>query len=474
VRKFDVTAAIRAGGNKRHAVGNGLSLYVRGNSALWVYQYRDRFTKRLRQTSLGSAKGFEAMTISQARDARDRYRVSLLDGTAPARRTPTGKTFGDALLTYLDTRASAWTGGIEGAEADAHRRLLELDFAKLPLSQIDTDAIRAVLAPWHGRRNSVKLRTKINSVIDFAKASRWFTGDNPAARATMGKLLPKVRKAKPHESMPWRELPAFMRELAAFDTPASRALRFTIHCAARSSETRFATWSEIQGDVWSIAGERMKEGVAHVVPLSDEALALLAPCGRSDDLIFAGPNGKALGGNAMMDHVRDRGYSVHGFRSTFVDWAAENDYSSELRELALAHAVGDQVERAYRRTGMVDQRRPMMQAFAAFATSKTARPLAVEQPRDGPARSVGLYRPPSPRASWRWLKGARRTTRSFRYGVKRHLDRSACAEKRRPVGRQGYGDAGRAPAWLYTPFQVVHSRALVSAFLEPQLPYFQS
>ena len=368
MRKFDVAAAIRQGGNKRYAIGNGLSLYVRGNSALWVYQYRDRQTKRLRQTSLGSAKGYEAMSISKAREARDRYRISLLDGTAPRRGAPVGKTFGDALLAYLATRASAWKGGIDGAEADAHRRLLDLDFAKLSLSQIDTAAVRAALLPYDGTRNSVKIRTKIASVIDFAKASSWFHGDNPAARATMGKLLPAVRKTVPHEAMPSAELPAFMKTLTAFDTPASRALQFTILTAARASETFGARWSEIQGDVWAIGAERMKEGAPHSVPLAAEAIALLGERGRPDDLIFAASSGKKLGGNAMMDFVRDRGATVHGFRSTFTDWAAEAGYPSELRELALAHAVGDGVERAYRRTGLVDQRRPMMQAFAAFAT----------------------------------------------------------------------------------------------------------
>ena len=292
-----------------------------------------------------------------------------LNGTAPAGRQPVGKTFGDALLDYIATRASAWKGGIEGYEAGAHRRLLDLDFAKLPLSKIDTEAVREVLRPYDGTRTSVKVRTKINSVIDFAKASGWFTGDNPAARKTMGKLLPAVRKTKPHEAMPSAELPDFMKALAAFDTPASRALRWTIFTAARSDETRSAVWGEITGDVWSLPAERMKEGHPHKVPLTAEALALLGQRGQPNELIFKSPTGNAIDAKAMMDHVRDHGYKVHGFRSTFVDWAAEAGYPSELRELALAHAVGDGVERSYRRTGLVEQRRPMMQAFAEFATS---------------------------------------------------------------------------------------------------------
>jgi integrase len=363
--KLDVTAAIRAGGNKRHAIGNGLSLYVRGGSALWVYQYRDRATKKTRAQSLGSAR---IMNLSAAREARVRFHASLLNGTAPAARASHGKTFGDALLAYLDTRASAWKGGIKGAEAGAHRQLLDLDLAKLPLSQIDTNAVRVALSQWDGTSTSRKIRTKVASVIDFAKASGWFAGDNPAARATMGKLLPTPAKTKHFDAMPWADLPAFMHDLAASDTSAARALRFTILTAARFGETRFATWSEIQGDVWVI-GERMKEGKPHSVPLTSEALALLGKRGQPDELIFKSPTGVALHNAALLVYVRARGYTVHGFRSTFTDWAAEHGYPSELRELALAHAVGDGVERAYRRTGLVDRRRPMMEAWTTFATS---------------------------------------------------------------------------------------------------------
>jgi integrase len=365
--KLDVTAAIRAGGNKRYAVGNGLSLYVRGGSAGWYYQWRDKATKKTRAHSLGSAR---AMNLSAAREARVHFQASLLNGTVPPRKAASGRTFGEALLAYVSTRAGAWTGGIDGAEADAHRRLLDLEFAKLPLSRIDTDAVRAALRPYDGTGTSTKIRTKIASVIDYAKASGWYFGDNPAARATMGKLLPAVRKGKPHEAMPWGELPAFMRELAAFDTLAAKALQWTILAAARASETRGATWAEIGDNTWSIGADRMKEKTAHTVPLTAAMTALLGTRGRPDELIFKSPTGKALNHSRdMLDYVRDRGYTVHGFRSTFVDWAAEHGFPSELRELALAHAVGDQVERSYRRTTLLNDRRAMMQAYSAFAAS---------------------------------------------------------------------------------------------------------
>jgi integrase len=160
-----------------------------------------------------------------------------------------------------------------------------------------------------------------------------------------------------------------MRDLAAFDTASSRALRFTILCAARAGETRGATWGEIQNDVWSIPGERMKEGVPHSVPLTSEALALLGPHGELGELIFKSPTGAMLHEDAMRAYVKDRSCTVHGFRASFATWAAEHGYPQEHREAALAHATGDATERAYQRSTMIAARRPMMEAWTAFAAS---------------------------------------------------------------------------------------------------------
>jgi integrase len=361
VGKIDVAAAIRAGGNKRHSIGNGLSLYIRGKSALSTFQFRDRASKKTRAVSLGSAR---TMSLTQARDARIRYQASLIDGTAPGPGKAVGKTFGEALQSYLDTHGPAWKGGLKGIEARAHRRLFRLVLAKVPLSRIDTSAVRTALAPWDGRPTSGKIRIKIKSVLDFATASGWYHGANPADAKTVGKLLPAIAKATHFEAMPWADVPSFMATLAGSDAPASRALRFTILTAARTGETLGATWSEIQGDdVWAI-GTRMKEGIPHSVPLTAAALAVLPPRGGSSELIFG-----ELYNDAMRIYVRDYGVSVHGFRSTFVDWAAEHGYSSELRETALAHAVGGTVQRAYMRTKLLEERRPMMEAWANFIST---------------------------------------------------------------------------------------------------------
>src|ERR1039458_5384566 len=155
-----------------------------------------------------------------------------------------------------------------------------------------------------------------------------------------------------------------MRELATFDLPAARALQWTILTAARAAETLGLTWSEIDLDraLWAIPGERMKAGKAHTVPLTAEALALLGPRGAEDEFVFGN-----LDGRAMRHFVKDHGYTVHGFRSTFTDWAAESGWDFELREIALAQAVSDATARAYNRSAQIDRRRSMMSAWSAFA-----------------------------------------------------------------------------------------------------------
>jgi integrase len=364
---FDTEKLIKKNGRHVPPDGRGLSLYVRGNSALWVRQWRDAVSKKTKAHSLGSAKPGSAkfLNLTQARLKCEEHRL----GKSPANghTESAGKTFSATLEAYITDNASAWRGAADGDEAKAYRRLLALDqsrFAKLPIAAIDVDAVKRALAPWAGKPTLKKVRVKIKSVIDYAKAQKWFVGDNPAAHETLGKVISlAVPKAKPHDAMPWSEVPAFMKVLRATDTIGARALMWTILTAARSGETRGATWSEIEGDTWTIGHGRMKEGVPHSVPLSSQALALLGERGDDGDLIF----GRVLlEDRALLAYVPN-GNHVHGFRSTFTDWAAEHDYPSELREMSLAHAVGDETERAYRRTTMIGKRREMMQAWASFA-----------------------------------------------------------------------------------------------------------
>jgi integrase len=283
---------------------------------------------------------------------------------ARAAAEPAGRTFAEVLELYIGDKSPAWKGGKGGDEANAHRRLLKTSIAGLLLATIDAPAVRGALVQWLGTATSKKMRTKIASVWAWARANGMVTGgENPAA--VLRGALPAVgTKVAHHPAMPWTDVPALMQELKAIGTPAAKALQWTILTAARAGETLGSIWGEIEGDVW-IIGERMKEGVEHRVPLTSEMLSLLGPRGNDDDLLF---------GRLYKDRMRmlldGRDYTVHGFRSTFASWAAKNGYPLELRELALAHSIGDAVAKAYNREKLTEERRPMMQAWSRFACGR--------------------------------------------------------------------------------------------------------
>jgi integrase len=195
-------------------------------------------------------------------------------------------------------------------------------------------------------------------------------------------LLSAIPKAKHHAALSWAEVPALMGELQKHGSSAARALQWTILTAARASETLGATRSEIksasefariarlptnivQGEIWVVPAERMKEGKEHHVPLPQEVLALIV--GRRSKL-FPGHERQMLD---LLNKLRP-GYTVHGFRSSFADWAAEHDFPQELREMALAHSVGDSVEQAYRRSTRINKRREMMLAWSKFVLGNCA------------------------------------------------------------------------------------------------------
>jgi integrase len=195
---------------------------------------------------------------------------------------------------------------------------------------------------------------------------------------SISKGLPRQPKKDNHfAAMPYPKLPAFMRQLSETDTMGRLALRFTILTAARSGEVRGATWEEIdtaQG-LWTVPAERMKAGREHVVPLSDEALSVLSVVqklrsGLTNAPIFHGLRGKPLSDMTMTKVLRDMGYpkiTVHGFRSTFRDWAAEQtDTPGDVVEAALAHTTRNRVEAAYRRTNYLEKRKALMEAWCRY------------------------------------------------------------------------------------------------------------
>ena len=224
-----------------------------------------------------------------------------------------------------------------------------------------------------------RLRERIEAVLDFAKSMGLREGENPARwKGHLANVLSKATRTsrtKHHPALTYAELPAFMAELRAVAGIAARALEFTILTAVRTAEARFARWSEfdLAARIWTIPGARMKGDKEHRVPLPDRALAILRELPRNGDAVFAGRSaGGFLNQDAMADALAKlrTGVTVHGFRSTFRDWVAETTrYPNHVVEMALAHAIPNGVEAAYRRGDLFEKRRRLMDEWASFCTS---------------------------------------------------------------------------------------------------------
>jgi integrase len=248
---------------------------------------------------------------------------------------------------------------------------------------IATGLVCKVLEPiWKAKPETAgRVRGRIEAILDWAKVRGYRAGENPARwRGHLDKLLParaKVAKIEHHAALPYGELPSFMATLRTQGGVAARALEFAILTAARTGETLGAKWSELKlGErVWIVPADRMKAGKEHRVPLSARAIAILEDMHKlrhsDDDFVFpGGKTGRPLSNMAFLMLLRrmDRDdLTAHGFRSSFRDWASERTgFPSEVAEMALAHAVGDKVQAAYRRGDLFDKRRKLMDAWGEF------------------------------------------------------------------------------------------------------------
>lgn len=262
---------------------------------------------------------------------------------------------------------------------------------KLRVDQIDGPLIRDVLAeiwleiPETARR----VRQRIGTVLDWSYASGFRTSEAPMRSISKG--LPRQPKKTGHfAALPYAEVPAFLRRLSAREASSSRlALEALILTAVRSGEVRGAKWSELNDELtlWTIPAERMKAGVAHAVPLSPQAAKIFDQARtlriKGCDLVFPGANADtSLSDMALLELVRGMSLpaTVHGFRSSFRDWAAEEtDVAREIAEAALAHTLENKVEAAYRRTDFLVKRRELMKAWADFcvptARNEAGRPI---------------------------------------------------------------------------------------------------
>ena len=372
----------------RYSDGGNLYLSISENGGRrWVFMYR-RAGKQ-REMGLGSASR-AGISLASARTLAAEARTTLAAGLDPldARKAQRHAdrlvpSFGECADAYIDVHSKGWRNDKHVAQWRMTLTTYCAQIRALPIHEVDTEAVLKVLQPiWHRLPDTAKrLRGRIERILDAAAVRGFRVGDNPARwRGHLQNLIakPKALTRGHHAALPYDQLQAFMAQLRVRQSMAARALEFAILTACRSGEVRKARWDEIDlpKAVWVISGSRMKAGKEHRVPLSDRALAILTSLRETStsDFIFNGiGSGKPMSGMAMAMQLRRMNanhITVHGFRSTFRDWASEmTSFPHEVCEQALAHAIGNKTEAAYRRGDLFEKRRKLMEAWADFIES---------------------------------------------------------------------------------------------------------
>jgi integrase len=389
----------------RFADGGGLYLQVSagkkgGVTKCWLFRYMRGHLSRngkplsrelgLGPLSINKRDGY--ITTKEARDRAYRARESLKAGIDPldakrahraAERLEGAKamTFSQCGAEYIKDHQAGWKG-------QKHVKLWKGSLAKyvdpligsLPVAAVDTGLVLKVLRPiWETKtKTAVDIRSRIELILSWAKIHGYRDDENPARwKGHLDNALPKpskIAKVTHLAAMPYEELPRFMSELPQQEGTAAAALEWTILTAVRSDDTFGFTWPEVDTEkkVWTIPAARMKAEADHRVPLSDRALAILQKLDRKTKFVFPGENpNKKLPHEDMLKVLKGdlgRPFTVHGFRSTFKDWASEQTaYSNEVSEMALAHKIQSKVESAYRRGDLFEKRRALMADWAAFS-----------------------------------------------------------------------------------------------------------
>jgi integrase len=375
--------------------GRGLYLQVRSEtSKSWLLKYS--IDRRAREMGLGSAFDF---SLAEAREQRDALRKLIKRGIDPLEQRAAEKqakkleaaksiTFCDAAARFIEANRSAWKNAKHAAQWEATLKTYAYPvIGDLPVQSITTALVMKILDPIWSKKSETasRVRGRLETVISAAKARGEFSGENPARwKGHLEAILPKqskLSKVKNHPALPYADLPAFMQTLRAREGIAAAALEFQILTATRPGNAVGARWSEfdLADAVWTIAGENMKGGREHKVPLSAAALSVLERMGRirNGEFVFYGADARRPLSDAATGAVLDRmgraDIVPHGFRSTFRTWVGEKTgFPREVAEKALAHLVGDETERAYDRGDMFEKRRLLMEAWAVFAASNPA------------------------------------------------------------------------------------------------------
>ncbi|MFA5040191.1 MAG: integrase arm-type DNA-binding domain-containing protein [Bdellovibrionales bacterium] len=382
--------------------GGGLYLRVKPNGGkFWVLRYT--LHGKAREMGLGA---FPTASLSNARTKATEWKKLLAEGKDPISARAKGKakdkktednekTFKDCAEAYIDAHKSGWRNSKHAQQwSNTLEAYVYPFFGSVPVQDIDVALVMNVLEQkkadfgkgktlWTARAETAsRLRGRIELILDWAAARGYRTGENPARwRGHLENLLPhkaKVRRVVHQPALPYEKIGDFSASLKEQDGMAAKVLWFTILTACRTSEAIGATWQEIDLDrkLWVIPETRIKAGREQRVPLSDAAIKLLRNIRGKEKVsptawIFAGrKRGRPLSNMAMLvllKRMKRSDITVHGFRSSFRDWAAEQtNFPREVAEAALAHAVDDKVEAAYRRGDLFEKRRQLMDAWARY------------------------------------------------------------------------------------------------------------
>ncbi len=407
-----------------HADGGGLYLQVTPSGARsWIFRYArgtttsasGRARPKTRDMGLGPV---HTVSLAQARESALAARQLLRTGLDPithrraAHAIAAGiPTFKAAALDYIETHRKAWTNA---KHADQWTNTLTTyafpHIGEKRVDHIETDDLLTILKPlWTAKtETATRLRQRIESVLDACTAKKQRSGDNPARwKGHLDTLLPKpsdVAQVKHHPAMPYKELPAFIKKLRANPSVSARALEFLILTASRTGPIIQANHPEIArhedfGVLWTVPAAHMKSGKKsgepHYVPVTPAMQRVLdaTPVEERNAALFPGGRHSHLSNGAMdqlLDGMGYGQYTVHGFRSSFKDWASEQtEIANEVSEGVLAHTIKSKVEAAYRRGPMLQRRRDLLDAWCAFLDGKAVKP---SRGRDAPSASQSKRR----------------------------------------------------------------------------------
>lgn len=388
MKNSNAKAAPRAAGKAvRKHYANGLYLQTgEKGSASWLLRYQ--------RDGKEHWMGLGPKSVFSLKEAKARARAAqqqIYDGVDPLehKRKARAKealdksrsiTFADAAQQYYIGHEKKWTSH---KSRQAFRNTLEQYaypvIGKWPVADVDTAAVLRIIEPIWAEKNQTasRIRGRIEAVLDWSTVRGFRTGDNPARWETLGKVLPssgEIAPVKHHPALPYGELPAFVEQLSQHQGIGPKALEFIILTACRTSEVLKARWSEfdIEKEIWTIPGPRMKRRKIHRVPLTSRMVALLKALPResNDGLVFVGSKGNAVIGKMTLPQLVDamgHDTTIHGMRASFKSWASEQtSYPNEVIEFSLAHVVGSAAEQAYQRSDILEKRRSLMEAWSAF------------------------------------------------------------------------------------------------------------